>query len=198
MITDEDVGRFPVSIMDMGEKPNTGPKKLGFGLMGAGRRATMPSVFYQDDEEDVPKGRGLRQLVPIEYSAEEMQAVTSLKPATMGTIQPSLAAAAEFAKSLSNLQTSTSKEEVELDLGRGRRQNEKSNNKDQREENGKKCNRKKEQAPARLDAKHLIDTIPKTKDELFAYEVDWKIYSQVNMPLPPGRSKRHWNLNYII
>ena len=29
MVTDEDVGRFPVSIMDMGKKPNTCRKKLG-------------------------------------------------------------------------------------------------------------------------------------------------------------------------
>jgi RNA-binding protein 25 len=183
--------------MDVDEKPNivSGPKKLGFGLMGAGKRAVVPSVFTKEDEEDIPKDRGLRQLVPIEYTAEEMEAVT--KSSTTVGLPPNLAAAAEFAKSLSKLAT---KEEPESDK-RGR-QGEKSKERSQREEDRSKDERSKDRGrdedrekgkhrhsdggrekeqsgPAKLDAKQLIDTIPKTKEELFGYKIDWKIYDQV-------------------
>ena len=30
-----------------------------------------------------------------------------------------------------------------------------------------------------LDAKQLIDMIPKTKEELFSYEINWDVYDQV-------------------
>ena len=202
MATHVEAGAVPMN-MDVDEKPNTGSgtKKLGFGLMGAGKRAAVPSLFNKEDEEDIPKDRGLRQLVPIEYTAEEMQAVS--KSSTTAGLPPNLAAAAEFAKSLSKLATSSTKEEPESDRDRGRvRQGEKIKDRSQREEDRSKDRgrdddrekgkyrhleggREKEQSgPAKLDAKQLIDTIPKTKEELFAYKIDWKIYDQVRVVYP--------------
>ncbi|KAG0469258.1 hypothetical protein HPP92_018586 [Vanilla planifolia] len=107
-------------------KQNDGPvRKLGFGLVGSGKRATVPSVFNQEDDEDVDEKK-MRPLVPIDYSNEELQAV---------------------------------KEKVHDKVI-------------EREEKMKSENRKL------LDAKQLIDMIPKTKEELFAYEINWTIYDK--------------------
>jgi RNA-binding protein 25 len=31
-----------------------------------------------------------------------------------------------------------------------------------------------------VDAKQLIDMIPRTKEELFSYDINWSIYEKVN------------------
>eukprot|EP00250_Pteridium_aquilinum_P008813 c18228_g1_i1 orf=300-2774(-) len=197
MDVDDMAGNAPVN-MDVDEKRSSSPplKKLGFGLIGSGKRAVVPSVFNQEDEEEAPKDRGIRELVPIDYSVEEMQVASTLKTNTTvsGTAAPNLAAAAEFAKSLSNLGHNSSREELEPEHDRGRRQNERSRGKDRergsRDENDRSRdrdkdrhrqvdgNREKDHSVAKFDTKQLIDTIPKTKDELFAYKIDWKIYDQ--------------------
>lgn len=194
---DMDIDERAPASMEVDEKRTSSPplKKLGFGLIGSGKRAVVPSLFHQEDEEEEPKERGVRELVPIDYTAEEMQAVSSLKMNTsVGNAAPNLAAAAEFAKSLSNLGHIATKEELDTDHGKGRRQSEKTKSKDRervsRDETDRSRDRdkdkhrqvdggrEKDHSVAKLDTKQLIDTIPKTKEDLFAYRIDWKIYDQ--------------------
>ena len=177
--------------------------------MGSGRRAAVPSVFTQEDEETAPDANKLRKLVPIDYSAEEMQVVATVPsvpvppPAGVG-LAHNLAAAAEFAKSLTSL--SSGKDENDKD--RSRRSRDKTNDRDRsRKEKERDREREKEKEKDRdrdrerdrersrdqpskteskvpetkkiVDAKQLIDTIPKTKEELFNYPVNWIIYDTV-------------------
>ncbi|KAH7435870.1 hypothetical protein KP509_06G082400 [Ceratopteris richardii] len=174
----QEAANAPVT-MDVDEKRSISPaqKKLGFGLIGSGKRAIVPSVFGQEDEEEAPKERAIRELVPIDYTVEEMQAVSSFKANITGiTTAPNLAAAADYAKSLSNL--NNSREEQDFDNDKGRRQIDKSRSKDKDYSARDGQNDGYRDTVAKLDTKQLIDTIPKTKDELFAYQIDWKIYDQ--------------------
>ncbi|CAA6670646.1 unnamed protein product [Spirodela intermedia] len=75
---------------------NISSLKLGFGLMASGKRAAVPSVFHQEDDEGV-QDKKMRPLVPIDYSTEELQAVQ----ATASGPSANLVAAAEFAKRIS-------------------------------------------------------------------------------------------------
>lgn len=204
-------------------KASPAPRKLGFGIMGSGKRTTVTSVFHQEDEEEKTEDRRLRPLVPIDYSAEEMEAVAVSTPATVSSpaVASNLAAAAEFAKSLSNLSsinTSTKenkKEDGDRDRSRRKRdrpaeretpRKEKNRDRDrdrerdreredrerdrdwEREKKDLDKEREKERVEKTkvpevkkiLNAKQLIDTIPKTKEELFAYPVDWLIYDRVS------------------
>ncbi|KAK4784342.1 hypothetical protein SAY86_018710 [Trapa natans] len=165
---------------------NAPAKKLGFGLSGSGKRTAVPSVFHQDDDdEDGHKEKKMRPLVPIDYSNEEMEAVQ----AAAGAPQPNLAAAAEFAKRISN---SSMKEEKqpESERERSRRthdrhsQREKDRHDEEKKEKGlshEHGSEKSRTAPDNkklLDAKQLIDMIPKTKEDLFSYEINWALYDQ--------------------
>lgn len=188
-------------------------RKLGFGLIGSGKRAAVPSVFHQEDDEDTHKEKKMRPLVPIDYSAEEMQAVSATPPPV--TVS-SLSAAAEFGKRIS---VAGSKERVDPEKersrkqspekDRGRKQSDRSGQKE-RENNDNESNRSREENKVRnresdrsrekyhdrddavekskalenkklLDAKQLIDTIPKTKEALFAYNIDWAIYDKYDL-----------------
>jgi RNA-binding protein 25 len=182
------------------------PRKLGFGLVGAGRRATVPSVFTQEDEETTPDASKLRTLVPIDYSAEEMQVVSTVAsvpvpPPAPGGLAHNLAAAAEFAKSLS---LSSGKDENDKDRSRrsrdktsdrDRSRKDKERDRDREKEKDRDRDRDRDRERSRdrpskadskapetkkiMDAKQLIDTIPKSKEELFNYPVDWNIYDTV-------------------
>ncbi|KAL8227502.1 hypothetical protein R6Q57_015086 [Mikania cordata] len=133
-----------------------GPKKLGFGLVGSGKRTTVPSLFHEEDE-DTQKDKKMRPLVPIDYSTEELKAVRETTP-----VPPSnLAAAAEFAKRIG--------ERPDSDRERSRRS---------RDETREKEKVKTPDNKKLLDAKQLIDTIPKTKDELFSYPINWVVYDK--------------------
>jgi RNA-binding protein 25 len=204
-------------------KASPAPKKLGFGIMGSGRRATGLSVFHQEEEEEKTEDRKLRPLVPIDYSAEEMEAVATPNPPRASSPQAAsnLAAAAEFARSLSGFGGSNapkddrkedgdrdrsrrkrdrheerdhSRKEKNRDRDRERGREERHRSRDREEDRERKDldkEREKEQAAAEkikalepkkiLNAKQLIDTIPKTKEELFAYPVDWDIYDKVRL-----------------
>ncbi|KAJ6421759.1 hypothetical protein OIU84_029031 [Salix udensis] len=89
-------------------------RKLGFGLVGSGKRAAVPSVFHEEEEEeeeeDACKEKKMRPLVPIDYSTEELQAV---QPAVSGAQPPNLVAAAEFAMRISNVAPREEKPDVE-------------------------------------------------------------------------------------
>jgi len=199
-------------IPDTDSRQNIGAptRKLGFGLIGSGKRAAVPSVFHQEDDEDTHKEKKMRPLVPIDYSAEEMQAVSATPPP--GTVSH-FAAAAEFGKRISS---AGSKERVDPEKDksrkqtpekdRSRRHSDRSGQKE-RESNDNDNNRSREESKTRsrerdrsrekyherddavekskalenkklLDAKQLIDTIPKTKEALFAYNIDWAIYDK--------------------
>ncbi|KAJ6683820.1 hypothetical protein OIU85_007508 [Salix viminalis] len=91
-------------------------RKLGFGLVGSGKRAAVPSVFHEEEEEeDARKEKKMRPLVPIDYSTEELQAV---QPAVSGAQPPNLVAAAEFAMRISNVAPREEKPGVERERSR--------------------------------------------------------------------------------
>lgn len=195
------------AVNDVKPGSSSAPRKLGFGLMGSGRRAAVPSVFSQEDEEESPDANKLRRLVPIDYSAEEMQVVAAtpssappLLPPTSG-LAHNLAAAAEFAKSLS---FSSGKEDNDRDRSRkardktsdrdrSRKEKERDRDRDkekdrdrERERDRDRSSRTEVKVPETkkiVDAKQLIDTIPKTKEELFGFPVDWNIYDSVRISL---------------
>ncbi|XP_024365355.1 RNA-binding motif protein 25 isoform X3 [Physcomitrium patens] len=203
------------AVTDVKPSSSPAPRKLGFGLMGSGRRTAVPSVFTEEDEDATADASKLRTLVPIDYSAEEMQVVATVPsapapPPASGGLAHNLAAAAEFAKSLSlssgkdendkdgsrrsrdrTSDRDRSRKEKERDRDRDRdreRDREKEKDRDRDREKDKERERERERersskaetkAPESkkiLDAKQLIDTIPKTKEELFNFPVDWNIY----------------------
>ncbi|XP_031386173.1 RNA-binding protein 25 isoform X2 [Punica granatum] len=169
---------------DVQNNNNAPAKKLGFGLSGSGKRTAVPSVFQEDDDDDAQKEKKMRPLVPIDYSNEEMEAVQL----AAGMPQPNLAAAAEFAKRISN--NSTKEEKPESERERSRRshdrpsQREKDRYNDENKEKGlhrEHGSEKSKTTPDNkklLDAKQLIDMIPKTKEDLFSYEINWALYDQ--------------------
>ncbi|KAL6969471.1 hypothetical protein U1Q18_029183 [Sarracenia purpurea var. burkii] len=180
---------------DIRQDGNAPSKKLGFGLMGSGKRTAVPSVFNEEEDDDARKEKRMRPLVPIDYSTEELQAVQST---ISGAPSPNLAAAAEFAKRIS---TVTSKEErPDAERERSRRPHDRSSFRDRdrnddenyrARDEGKRenfvRNRDREQGVDKvkmpdkqklLDAKQLIDLIPKTKEELFSYEINWAVYDK--------------------
>ncbi|XP_068641082.1 RNA-binding motif protein 25 isoform X2 [Aristolochia californica] len=179
-----DVSRMETHVVSEMRQSSTAPaRKLGFGLVGSGKRTTVPSVFHEEDEEFGNKEKKMRPLVPIEYSTEELQAVQGSGSAGA---PPNLAAAAEFAKRISN---GNSKEErADTEKERSRRTNDKLPHRERdrdgeesgrgRDDNKEKAHDKASESKKLLDAKQLIDMIPKTKEELFSYEINWAIYDK--------------------
>ncbi|WCJ38412.1 RNA-binding motif protein 25 [Euphorbia peplus] len=180
---------------DMQHSGNAPARKLGFGLVGSGKRAAVPSVFHEEDDDEAHKDKKMRPLVPIDYSTEELEAV---QPTVSDAQPPNLAAAAEFAKRISNVTSKEEKPDVERERSRrshdnrssqrDRDRNDDSNNR-MRDEKDKIHDRDrnrehgldKVKTPDKqklMDAKQLIDMIPKTKDELFSYEINWAVYDQ--------------------
>ncbi|XP_020695281.1 RNA-binding protein 25 isoform X1 [Dendrobium catenatum] len=166
-------------------KQNDGPvRKLGFGLVGSGKRATVPSVFHQEDDEDVDEKK-MRPLVPIDYSNEELQAVKG----NVSAATPNIVAAAEFAKRIS---TNSKEEKNETERERNGRLSRRDRDRGEydvthsRSEIKEKMHDKvserddkmKTENKKLLDAKQLIDMIPKTKEELFSYEINWSVYDK--------------------
>ncbi|KAL5974477.1 hypothetical protein ACLOJK_031142 [Asimina triloba] len=196
--TGEELAVGSAADSDLRQNGNNAPaRKLGFGITSSGKRTAVPSVFHEEDDEDAHKEKKMRPLVPIDYSTEELKAV---QPAVSGT-PPNLAAAAEFAKRISS---NPKEDRVESDRERNRRSNERSGQRDRdrnddegnraRDENKEKVHdrildrdRDREHATDKmkplenkklLDAKQLIDMIPKTKEELFSYDINWAIYDK--------------------
>ncbi|XP_020114093.1 uncharacterized protein LOC109728152 [Ananas comosus] len=174
---------------DLKQNTNGPTKKLGFGLIGSGKRTNVPSVFHQEDDEDVEEKK-MRPLIPIDYSTEELQAVQS----NASGAPPNIAAAAEYAKRISSANPKEEKHEIEKD--RSRRSSERSSHRDRdrNDDEGKERMHEKmydrekdrEEKPKTenkklLDAKQLIDMIPKTKEELFVYEINWAIYDKLEL-----------------
>ncbi|XAR48060.1 hypothetical protein NMG60_11030766 [Bertholletia excelsa] len=179
---------------DVRQNSNIPARKLGFGLVGSGKRTAVPSFFNEEEDEDSQKEKKMRPLVPIDYSTEELQAV---QPTAPGAPSPNLAAAAEFAKRISG--TTPKEERPDAEKERSRRSHDRSSQRDRdrnddeairTRDEGKKENLERDRgeqgvgkakAPDNqklLDAKQLIDMIPKTKDELFSYEINWAIYDR--------------------
>ncbi|XP_030449274.1 RNA-binding motif protein 25 isoform X2 [Syzygium oleosum] len=179
---------------DVQQNNNAPAKKLGFGLVGSGKRTAVPSVFYEEDDDERNKEKKMRPLVPIDYSTEEMQAIQT----PPGQSQPNLAAAAEFAKQLSTANMKEEKPESERE--RSRRSHDRSSQREKdrssldgnrvKDENRDKILervREREHGQEKLkttdnkkllDAKQLIDMIPRTKEDLFSYEINWALYDQ--------------------
>lgn len=188
---------------------NAHSRKLGFGLVGSGKRTAVPSVFHEEEDEDAQKDKKMRPLVPIDYSNEELQAV---KHGLAGEPSSNLAAAAEFAKRISGVNSKEERHEAEKD--RSRRSHERSSHRD-RERNDHETPRTRDDSRKEtvdrdkdrergsdkaktpenrklFDAKQLIDTIPKTKDELFSYKINWAIYdkNELHARMRPWISKK--------
>ncbi|EPS71669.1 hypothetical protein M569_03088 [Genlisea aurea] len=144
------------------QNSNAPTRKLGFGLSASGKRTAVPSVFHEDEDEDAHKEKKMRPLVPIDYSTEEQQAVHYPEA------PPLHVAVGEFAKRI--------EKHHDFEKDRRRRsshQDEAGQRKDHHRGGGKASENQKF-----LDAKQLIDTIPKTKDELFSYKINWPVYDQ--------------------
>ncbi|KAL0888978.1 hypothetical protein Bca101_012961 [Brassica carinata] len=176
-----------------GSEAHAPSKKLGFGLVGSGKRTSVPSVFYQEDEEEAHKDKKMKPLVPIDYSAEEQEAVAH--GGSGNTPPPHLALAAEFAKRISS--TNPKEETADTEKHRSRRSHDKPSHREREREkdrdrardrgdghggstkDGKDSGKAKTPDTKKLmDAKQLIDTIPKTKEELFSYEINWAMYDK--------------------
>lgn len=185
-----------VAAADMQQSNNATTKKLGFGLVGSGKRAAVPS-FFNEEDDDTHKGKKMRPLVPIDYSTEELQAVQAN---VSGATPPNLAAAAEFAKQISTISSKEEKRDAEKE--RSRRTSDRSSQRE-RDRNDEDYSRYRDESKERthdrdtereqgldkpkatdnkklLDAKQLIDMIPRTKEELFSYEINWSIYDKVS------------------
>ncbi|KAJ9563806.1 hypothetical protein OSB04_008966 [Centaurea solstitialis] len=174
------------SASEMRQSNSVTTKKLGFGLVGSGKRTTVPSLFHEEEDEDAQKDKKMRPLVPIDYTTEELQAVQDSAP-----LAPSpLAAAAEFAKRIGN--ANSKEERPDSERERSRRSHDRSGHRD-RDRNFEEGNRSRDESRKEpvgsekaktpdnkklLDAKQLIDTIPKTKDELFSYPINWATYDK--------------------
>ncbi|XP_074577730.1 RNA-binding motif protein 25-like isoform X2 [Curcuma longa] len=197
----------PIAVSDKKQNNNAPARKLGFGLTGSGKRTTVPSVFHEEGDEDLDEKK-MRPLVPIDYSTEELQAVQ----ANASGSQPNLAAAAEFAKRISGVNPKD--EKADIDRERSRRSSDKQNLRD-RDWNDYESSRSKDESREKmhdrnidreksredkpktenkklLDAKQLIDMIPKTKEELFVYEINWDVYDkhQLHERMRPWISKK--------
>ncbi|XP_066379865.1 RNA-binding motif protein 25-like isoform X3 [Miscanthus floridulus] len=167
----EETSMAPGQFADTKQNSNAPAKKLGFGLIGLGKRTSVPSVFAEeDDENNVDKS--IRPLVPIDYSNEELQAVQA-----NSSTGANVAAAAEFAKRIS---VSNSKEEkADAEKDRNRRSSEGRPSDERREKlHDREKDKPKSENKKILDAKQLIDMIPRTKEELFAYDINWAIYDK--------------------
>ncbi|XP_016547071.1 RNA-binding protein 25 isoform X2 [Capsicum annuum] len=188
--TDEESMLVTTAASDMRHNSNAPTKRLEFGLLGSGKRAAVPSFFNADEDEDAQKVKKMRPLVPIDYSADEQHIV-----------QPSIAEAsptmaAEFAKRISNANPKEERSDVEKDRHRRTHDRSSQRDRDKYDEETKRTrddsrnldhDRVREPRPDKvktpdnqklLDAKQLIDMIPKTKDELFSYEINWVIYDK--------------------
>ncbi|KAI4311073.1 hypothetical protein MLD38_036005 [Melastoma candidum] len=178
------------AIADIQHKSNVPAKKLGFGVVGSGKWAAVPSVFNTEDD-DTHKEKKLRPLVPIDYSTEEIQAV---QPSGAGQPQSNLAAAAEFAKRISNASMKEEKAEYGREKSRWSHDRSSQRNKGQNDEDAHRAkdknhgwDREREQGfevskplenTKLWDAKQLIEMIPRTKVDLFSYEINWALYDQ--------------------
>lgn len=185
--TNDESAMASAAASDTQQSGNVTTKKLGFGLVGSGKRTAVPSVFNEDDDDDAHKEKKMRPLVPIDYSTEELQAV---QQTVSGSTPPNLVAAAEFAKRLSS--TGSKDEKADAEKERSKRTKDR-NDEDvhrTRHETKEKTHdvTDREHGPDRvktadnkklLDAKQLIDMIPKTKEELFSYEINWAVYDKV-------------------
>lgn len=188
----DESGVSSAEVFESKQNINAPTRKLGFGLVGSGKRTTVPSVFHEEDDEGVDDKK-MRPLVPIDYSTEELQAVQPSAPVPT----PNLAAAAEFAKRISYANPKEDKRETDRD--RNGRSNDRSSQRERgrTDENSRSRNETKERMHDKifdrekdrvdkpkaenkklLDAKQLIDMIPKTKEELFGYEINWDTYDQ--------------------
>ncbi|MCL7042784.1 hypothetical protein MKW94_010017 [Papaver nudicaule] len=195
----DDSSMLSVSASD-NKQGNIPARKLGFGLVGSGKRTTVPSVFHEEDDDEANKDKKMRPLVPIDYSTEELQAVQPT--AAPGAAPPNLAAAAEFAKRISSVNPKEERYEVERDRSRrsGDRLSHRERDRD-RDRNDEESNHVRDETRDKthdrdrerehglnklktpenkklLDAKQLIDMIPKTKEELFAYDINWDVYEK--------------------
>ncbi|XP_048503385.1 RNA-binding motif protein 25 isoform X3 [Beta vulgaris subsp. vulgaris] len=154
----------PGSTSDVKLMGNAPTKKLGFGLVGSGKRTAVPSVFHEEEDDDAQKEKKMRPLVPIDYSTEELQAVHT----DDAEAPPVSAASAEPGKRVNP-------REALVEKDRSRRSHDRSNHRDHDHERaGDEAPRSREI----LDAKQLIDMIPKTKDDLFSYEINWAVYDE--------------------
>ncbi|CAN4124243.1 unnamed protein product [Withania somnifera] len=188
--TDEESVLAATAASDMRHNSNAPTKRLEFGLLGSGKRAAVPSFFNADEDEDTQKEKKMRPLVPIDYSADEQHVVQP----SISEASPTMAA--EFAKRISNVNSIDERPDIEKD--RHRRTHDRSSQRD-RDKHDEETNRTRDDSrnvdhervrkprPDKvktpdsqklLDAKQLIDMIPKTKDELFSYEINWAIYDK--------------------
>ncbi|XP_043723324.1 RNA-binding protein 25 isoform X2 [Telopea speciosissima] len=163
-----------IAVSDTRQSNNAPARKLGFGLVGSGKRTAVPSVFHEEDDDDAEKEKKMRPLVPLDYSTDELQVA---QPAVSGAPSSNLAAAAEFVKRISN--ANPKEDRFDADKDRTRRSTDKPSHRDRdRIDDDNNRARDENREKKLLDAKQLIDMIPKTKEELFSHEINWAVYDK--------------------
>eukprot|EP00252_Welwitschia_mirabilis_P023953 TRINITY_DN691_c0_g1_i1.p1 TRINITY_DN691_c0_g1~~TRINITY_DN691_c0_g1_i1.p1 ORF type:complete len:855 (+),score=279.07 TRINITY_DN691_c0_g1_i1:214-2778(+) len=192
----DDISTDQVSAPDLRHNSAIPAQKVGFGLVGSGKRAVVPSVFGSEDDDDSHKDKKLRPLVPLDYTAEEMQAVSSTTSAltnftvadstkrtsAQGVKEDRTETERDRSKKLSDRSAQKEKESNQEEAGsRGRdwgrdRGHDNYHEREDGLENPKPIENKK-----LMDAKQLIDTIPKTREALFAYSINWDVYDKHNL-----------------
>ncbi|XP_038703620.1 RNA-binding protein 25 isoform X2 [Tripterygium wilfordii] len=188
--TSDDSATVSNAESEIRQSGNAPARKLGFGLVGSGKRTAVPSVFHEEDDDAAHKDKKMRPLVPIDYSTDELQAV---QPSVSGAQPVNLAAAAEFAKHISHVASKEEKPDAEKERSRRSRdrsgqrdrdRNDEDSSRTRDEDKGKTYDRERHREAKTpdtkklLDAKQLIDMIPKTKEELFSYEINWAVYDK--------------------
>lgn len=191
---DEEMSIVPGVVSD---KQNSSARVGPFGLIGSRKLTFVQAVFDEEDNNDTVEKR-VRPLMPIDYSTEELQSVQG----NSSTGPPNFVATAEFARHIS-----VSNSRVERSEGKDRsgRRRDKSRTSERDTERNEKygaqvVNEKrkeihdqekdrqgtsKSEDKKTLDAKQLLATVPKTKEELFACDVNWAIYDKVKLNYPP-------------
>ncbi|GAB2280441.1 hypothetical protein Dimus_015073 [Dionaea muscipula] len=178
---------------------NIPTKKLGFGLVGSGKRTAVLSVF-NEEEDDTQKEKKMRPLVPIDYSNDDNQTV---HPAVSGATPPAIATVSELAKHKEgrpDVERERNRRSHDRSSYRERIDGENSHAKDEKEqsldhgrdrEHGIDTSKNADSKKV-LDAKQLIDMIPRTKDELFSYDINWSVYDRhdIHAILRPWISKK--------
>ncbi|KAK9675557.1 hypothetical protein RND81_11G015000 [Saponaria officinalis] len=161
---------------DVKTSSNAPTKRLGFGLVGSGKRTNVPSVFHEEEDEDAQNDKKMRPLVPIDYSTEDTQAA--------GNTNDGQPPASESGKRPNPQEVKSG-----LEKEKSRRSHDRSSHRERdRDHDADNASR----APKIMDAKQLIDMIPKTKDDLFSYEINWGVYDEnrLNERMRPWISKK--------
>lgn len=168
----------PGPISDVKPSGNAPAKKLGFGLVGSGKRTAVPSVFHEEEDDDAHKDKKMRPLVPIDYSTEELQA-TSANDGARDAPDSGKRASKEVKSDAERERSRRSHDKSShRDRDRDRDRDDDARAREEHKDKNQPDKVKSSESKKVMEAKQLIDMIPKTKDDLFSYEINWAVYDE--------------------